>query len=963
MAKMIQFMSETGEKQYPATSSEAVGMSDGSGNLDSKLAQYATIEDVQSKPGKIVEGGEIFNHESNTINSGGVNNHAEGQGTKCNGSCNHSEGRNTQTFGVGSHSEGDGTVAGGNASHSEGMGTVTAVVAGHVEGKYNAATDSIHIVGGGTSEENRKNLHEIKSDGSQYMIGVGGYDGTNRDDSKSVQESLTELVEKITNKISFDDLDLDEKRINELLFSMSNTRFIVTYNDIYNVGVLEVLSDSSAHVLTQVFTTQFNSLDDGVISDNSHRDDAFFQYTRFYAFSNGSHDQELKTWSKWKLVYSSEDIRNIKEGQVGRKTDPENDYSGEMFNDYVNNKATGDYSHAEGYKTKVSGKYSHAEGSNTTVEGNSSHAEGNSTTASGSSSHAEGSNTTASGGSSHSEGYMTTAEGSSSHAEGDRVIASGSVSHAEGSSTTASGQFSHAEGHSTKALGNYSHAEGKGTIAQENAHAEGLNTNAGQYGHTEGNETECGDTAHAEGYRTHATGIFSHAEGNDTWAKESSAHAEGYNNKADAKNSHAEGSGTHVLRSAECGHSEGVSTIVHAIGGHAEGSACSAVGMYSHAEGEGNVAQEQGSHVEGRFSNQTDSIHIVGIGTSNDDRKNAHEISKDGKHFILGIGGYNGKNKSSATPANEIIAGLEYYSIGDLTKLNENPTPVNMLLALGSPNDIRKAIDKGMEIKVKGANNVQSMISSVVFIDEGNVIIKYAHPSQENWTVIAKCVVDSSGTGWDNESFSIKIDKGGSGSGVDIVQSTGDSQTAVMSQKAVTEALIKSVKDLGVISSESELDNLYDAGIYIYKYTSGSDVTNCNILLISSVEGVYYRQTIYSSGDIASNSIFDNVKSRISSSEKKYGSWVEERYSKVIQGTLNIEDTSLDIYTSMGVYQICCDNYIGELKVYNSLNIIVQELYIYPVSSSGPALNVDNQIKKRRFYGLDGRWTQFNDMQ
>lgn len=155
---------------------------------------------IDKKPGKIVEGGEIFNHESNTINSGGVNNHAEGQGTTCNGSCNHSEGRNTQTFGVGSHSEGDGTVAGGNASHSEGMGTATAVVAGHVEGKYNAATDSIHIVGGGTSEDDRKNLHEIKSDGSQYMIGVGGYDGTNRDDSKSLQELLTELDEGIKNK-------------------------------------------------------------------------------------------------------------------------------------------------------------------------------------------------------------------------------------------------------------------------------------------------------------------------------------------------------------------------------------------------------------------------------------------------------------------------------------------------------------------------------------------------------------------------------------------------------------------------------------------------------------------------------------------------------------------------------------------------------------------------------------------
>lgn len=482
------------------------------------------------------------------------------------------------------------------------------------------------------------------------------------------------------------------------------------------------------------------------------------------------------------------------------------------------------------------------------------------------------------------------------------------------------------------------------------SHAEGCaNTSNADYSHTEGlyNTTD-GQNSHAEGEYNTASGQSSHAEGKNNTADGDYSHIEGVDNEVTGMSSHVEGDGN--ICDANCSHVEGISNTAR--------------GNYSHVEGTSNISTIDNQHVEGQYSKESDSIHIVGIGTSNEDRKNAHEISKDGRHFIFGVGGYDGKNKNSATPANEIIAGLEYYSIGDLTKLNENPTPENILSVLGSPNDIRNAIDKGMEIKVEGANNVQSKIFAVALIDEGNVIIKYTHPSENNWTVIAKCVVDSSGTGWDNESFSINIDKGGSESGVNIVQTTGDSQTAVMSQKAVTEALIKSVKDLGVISSESELDNLYDAGIYIYKYTSGSDVTNCNILLISSVEGVYYRQTIYSSGDIVSNSIFDNVKSRISSSEKKYGSWVEERYSKVIQGTLNIEDTSLDIYSNMGVYQICCDNYIGELKVYNSLNnIIVQELYIYPVSSSGPVLNVDNQIKKRRFYGLDGRWTQFNDIQ
>lgn len=515
--------------------------------------------------------------------------------------------------------------------------------------------------------------------------------------------------------------------------------------------------------------------------------------------------------------------------------------------------------------------------------------------------------------------------------------ASGNLSHAEGSECRAIGEKSHVEGYSNSTSGESSHAEGANNITEGNcSHVEGTyNETYGKNSHAEGEfNTTDGDSSHAEGGNNSVNGNYSHVEGDS--------------NEVSGSSSHVEGSGN-ICNEANCCHVEGTNNT--------------AKGNYSHVEGTSNISTIENQHIEGQYSKESDSIHIVGIGTSGTSRKNAHEITLDGQHYIIGVGNYNGTNKESSTSLNAVVAGLDYYSIGDLTKLNENPTQENIITMLGLPNDIRNAIDKGIEIKVNGADNIQSKISAIGIIDAGNVIIKYAYPNQDNWTVIAKCVVDSSGTGWDNESFSIKIDKGGSGSGIDIVQSTGNSQTAVMSQKAVTEALIKSVKDLGVISSESELDNLYDAGIYIYKYTSGSDVTNCNILLISSVEGVYYRQTIYSSGDIASNSIFDNVKSRISSSEKKYGSWVEERYSKVIQGTLNIEDTSLDIYTNMGVYNICCDNYIGELKVYNSLNIIVQELYIYPVSSSGPILNVDNQIKKRRFYGLDGRWTQFNDMQ
>lgn len=55
--------------------------------------------------------------------------------------------------------------------------------------------------------------------------------------------------------------------------------------------------------------------------------------------------------------------------------------------------------------------------------------------------------------------------GSNSHAEGSACEASGHASHAEGSFTIASGNESHAEGESTKALGEHSHAEGFNNLA------------------------------------------------------------------------------------------------------------------------------------------------------------------------------------------------------------------------------------------------------------------------------------------------------------------------------------------------------------------------------------------------------------------------------------------------------------------------------------------------------------------
>lgn len=112
--------------------------------------------------------------------------------------------------------------------------------------------------------------------------------------------------------------------------------------------------------------------------------------------------------------------RVLAEKDVGKKYD---ENSGEIFNDYTSNVASGICSHSEGYGTSATGDWSHAEGNTTTASGDKSHAEGVSTTASGFASHAEGSLATASGAQAHAEGTSTEASGHSSHASGYGTIA------------------------------------------------------------------------------------------------------------------------------------------------------------------------------------------------------------------------------------------------------------------------------------------------------------------------------------------------------------------------------------------------------------------------------------------------------------------------------------------------------------------------------------------------------------
>lgn len=179
--------------------------------------------------------------------------------------------------------------------------------------------------------------------------------------------------------------------------------------------------------------------------------------------------------SKPGLSVSNKTISNYCDMSQGAAIIPyEGGDGAEIFNAYditnltdipvILNKASGIFSHAEGYITSAEGNYSHAEGSETKASGDYSHVEGHNSSASGQYSHSEGFDNSAIGESSHAEGESSHAVGDYSHAEGLDTKALGSGSHTEGYYTIASGEASHAEGWGTQASGDIQHVEGKYNI-------------------------------------------------------------------------------------------------------------------------------------------------------------------------------------------------------------------------------------------------------------------------------------------------------------------------------------------------------------------------------------------------------------------------------------------------------------------------------------------------------------------
>lgn len=102
------------------------------------------------------------------------------------------------SIGTASHSE-NCSQSIGVLSHSEGFRTITTNYAEHAEGKYNLSTlsddpskSTVHTIGIGQAG-NRMNSEETKYNGDKYILNIGGYNGKNPDNSKSLQQVISDI--------------------------------------------------------------------------------------------------------------------------------------------------------------------------------------------------------------------------------------------------------------------------------------------------------------------------------------------------------------------------------------------------------------------------------------------------------------------------------------------------------------------------------------------------------------------------------------------------------------------------------------------------------------------------------------------------------------------------------------------------------------------------------------------------
>lgn len=313
--------------------------------------------------------------------------HAEGNSTTADGYACHAEGSHTTASDNCAHAEGCQTTASGPYSHAGGLHTIATANSSTAIGKYNVADGTgahdpkhLFIIGNGTANNARSNILEV----SETDMNVNGDIKKN---GASLHVALTQA--------QYDALTPAEKNNGSVYFITDAEGDFSELED--RVGDLETSNQSAVHYKGTTTTAISNGSTTNPITIDGEEYTAVFgdivvyNYTEF-VFDGTKWSEFGRPFDTVPTIGSANAVTSdgVYKNTAGQKYYSDNTLKGEIFNYYTANKASGYYSHAEGYSTVASGYYSHAECSYSAASGNFSHAEGLYTIASGIASHAGG---------------------------------------------------------------------------------------------------------------------------------------------------------------------------------------------------------------------------------------------------------------------------------------------------------------------------------------------------------------------------------------------------------------------------------------------------------------------------------------------------------------------------------------------------------------------------------------------
>lgn len=270
----------------------------------------------------------------------GFASHAEGSGSEAREDNSHAEGNYTIAEGGASHAEGDATKTYGFASHAEGSNTIATGAYQHVQGRYNIEDKIdkyVHIVGNGSSETYRRNIHTLDWDGVAWFAQDIKVGGTDQNDSRAKSLAKQEDLDKVPG---------------------------------LKAGAGEIFNNYNANI---------------ALGGYSHAEGSYTQATSMTSHAEGNGSKAFGEHSHAEGNYSTA------EGNVSHA---EGDVTyAEGFASHaegMHTQATEDGAHAEGDYSAAKGHASHAEGYVTRAEGYASHTEGNHTVATAPYQHVQG---------------------------------------------------------------------------------------------------------------------------------------------------------------------------------------------------------------------------------------------------------------------------------------------------------------------------------------------------------------------------------------------------------------------------------------------------------------------------------------------------------------------------------------------------------------------------------------------